>query len=297
MLSHHRSIRYEYDKASFAEPLKYGAYRVYQMGDICTDSNYHCGSHRQRCHEISFILKGEAEHHCNDEIYHVKSGDIIFSPYGSMHDIYTKSDDYHCQYIGFMIEDGFGEDQMLEDYYNNAPCGCATAIKSVKYSFYNILSNMYNNDEYSSRILADAVRCLLISTLRSFRGDKDWQYSLTTGREYNILVSQVCAYIDASAENKDALMQISDNFNYSYSHISNIFSKAMNMSLKDYFLMRRHEKACELLRNGVSVTDTAYRIGYSSIHAFCHFFSNRAGMSPGVYQRKQRANSKNEKTE
>lgn len=286
MLSRQKSIRYEYDKASFDEPLRFGAYRVYQIGDICTDASYHCGEHTQVCHELAYVLKGEADILLGKTTHRVKAGDLLYIPYGSRHDIFSRSDDYRSHHIGFIIEDGMGEDKFLEDYYNNLPCGRVSGIKSIKHAFYNILSNMYNNDEFSTKMLTDSIRCLLVSALRSFRGDRDWNYSPDMGSEHNILISQVCAYIDAAAENKDALKELPRHFNYSYSHISNIFSKAMNMSLKDYFLMRRHEKSCELLRSGLAVTDVAERVGYSSIHAFSHFFAKREGMPPGSYARK-----------
>lgn len=280
------NVRFEYDKASFEKPLPFGAYRVYQIGDISTDASYHCGLHRQVCHELAYVLKGEADILLGKDIHRVKAGTLIFIPFGCNHDIHSRSDDYRSNHIGFMIENGVGDDKYLEDYFNNLDPVCVQGIKNIKYAFYNILSNMYNNDEFSTKLLADSVRNLLISALRSIRGGCDWQYSVDIGSGRNILISQVCAYIDASVENRDVLKELSQHFNYSYSHISNVFTKAMNMSLKDYFLMRRYEKACELLRSGLAVTDVAERVGYSSIHAFSHFFTRREGVAPGIYQRR-----------
>ncbi len=285
MLTRERSIRYEYDKASFDAPVRYGAYRIFQIGDLCTDRSYHCGEHIQVCHELAYVLTGEADIVLGDSTIRAKAGDMIFIPYGICHDIFSQSDDYRSQHIGFMIEGGIGEDRFLEEYFNNLTCTHKKGIKSVSYAFYSIFANMYNNDEFSTGILADSIRALLISAVRSFRGDRDWSYSPEIGNEHSVLVSQVCAYIDASVENKDALKEISKHFNYSYSHISNVFTKEMNMSLKEYFLKRRHEKSCELLRSGVAVTDVAERVGYGSIHAFSHFFVKREGMSPGAYGR------------
>ncbi len=286
MLAHHESIRYEYDKVSFDEPLSYGAYKIYQLGDICTDASYHCGVHKQMCHELTYVIKGEADIVLNDKTVRVKAGDLIYSPRDSIHDIYSRSDDYNSHYIGFMIEGGVGEDKELEDYYNNLPCGVISGIKSVKYAFYNILINMFNNDEFSTKLLTESIRGLFISSLRSFRGGRDWQYSPEHGSEHSIMISRVCAYISETLDNRDALKELPDHFNYSYSHISNVFSKAMNMSLKEYSMKLRYDKACELLRDGVSVTDVAERVGYSSIHAFSHFFTKREGVAPGIYQRR-----------
>lgn len=287
MQTREKSIRFEYDKASFDEPVRYGAYRIYQIGDLCTDASYHCGEHYQVCHELAYVLTGEADIFLDNSLVRAKAGDLIFIPYKTRHDIYSRSDDYRSQHIGFMIEGGIGEDKFLEEYFNNLPYICKGGIKSVGYAFYNILTNLYNNDEFSTGILADSIRALLVSAIRSFRGDRDWRYSPEIGNEHNVLISHVCAYIDASVENKDALKELPEHFNYSYSHIANVFSKAMNMSLKDYFLMRRHEKSCELLRQGLPVTVVAERVGYSSIHAFSHFFTKREGMPPGVYGKKE----------
>ena len=60
----------------------------------------------------------------------------------------------------------------------------------------------------------------------------------------------------------------------------------MGLSLKEYFLMSRHRRACELLKGGMSVTAVAERMGYSSIHVFSKSFTSREGLSPSEYVKK-----------
>lgn len=47
----------------------------------------------------------------------------------------------------------------------------------------------------------------------------------------------------------------------------------------------RHERACELLRAGLSVTQVAYQVGYRDLANFTRAFRRDGGMSPSQYQR------------
>ena len=161
-----------------------------------------------------------------------------------------------------------------------------TADRSIPHTFHDIFLNLYGKDEFSSVIVTDSIRKLLIYVLRSLSGEANRVYvpDLRFGKKRT--VAQICSFIDSNVEDINVLKKLPQRFDYSYSHISSFFSKSMGLSLKEYFLMSRHRRACELLRSGMAVTAAAERMGYSSIHVFSKAFSTRENISPSAYAQK-----------
>jgi AraC-like DNA-binding protein len=54
-------------------------------------------------------------------------------------------------------------------------------------------------------------------------------------------------------------------------------------SMTDYIKQRRMTKACELLKEGNNVSETAYRTGFSDPNYFSKVFRKTYGMSPSDY--------------
>ena len=66
-------------------------------------------------------------------------------------------------------------------------------------------------------------------------------------------------------------------------YISHIFSERMNISYKDFITQLRIDHACKLLKQKVSVTETAYASGFSSTKTFNRVFLKYMKMSPREY--------------
>ncbi len=281
-------VKFHFDNVFLDEPMLFLPYSLVQVGDIDTYSGYRCDNHIQWSHEITYIVRGSANILCGDKTYLCKEGDIIFNPKGSVHAI--DSADGHSlryYYIAFDVVDRENEcEQQLAHFFDTQEPVCAVADRSISHTFHDIFLNLYGNDEFSSAIVSDSIRKLLIYSLRSFQGLANRVYvpDLRFGKKRT--VAQICSFIDSNVEDINVLKKLPQKFDYSYSHISSFFSKSMGISLKEYFLMSRHRRACELLKSGMTVTAVAERMGYSSIHVFSKAFSGRENMSPSAYAQK-----------
>ncbi len=278
-------VKFHFDNTFYDEPMLFLPYSLVQVGDIDTYSGFKCVKHTQVAHEITYIVRGNANIMCGDKTHLCKTGDIIFNPKGSIHAI--DSADGHSlryYYIAFDIIDCENEcESQLANFFNTATPDCAVADRSIPHTFHDIFLNLYGNDEFSGNIVSDSIRKLLIYVLRSLEGNANQVYVPDVRFGKKRTVAQICSFIDSNVEDIDALKKLPQKFDYSYSHISSFFSKSMGLSLKEYFLMSRHRRACELLGSGMTVTAVAERMGYSSIHVFSKAFSMREGMSPSVY--------------
>jgi AraC-like DNA-binding protein len=82
----------------------------------------------------------------------------------------------------------------------------------------------------------------------------------------------------------ESLAELSKEFGYDYSHISKIFSKTTKQSLAHYYRFQRLETARSLLSNGMSVSETAQNLNYSSVYSFSVAFKKQYGLSPLKYK-------------
>ncbi len=279
-------VKFHFDNGFYEKPKDFLPFNIIQVGDIDTYSGFTCQRHIQIADEITYIVRGNANILCGDKTYFCKTGDIIFNPKGHAHAI--DSADGHSlryYYLAFdIIDDTNSCEQMLTKFFKNAQNGgCAQADRSIPHTFHDIFLNLYGKDEFSETIVADSIRKLLIYALRSLQGTANRVYVPDVRFGKKRTVAQICSFIDSSVEDISALKKLPEKFGYSYSHISSFFSKSMGLSLKEYFLMSRHRRACELLRSGMSVTAVAERMGYSSIHVFSKAFAAREGVSPSAY--------------
>lgn len=278
-------VKFHFDNTFYDKPISFSPYSIVQVGDIDTYSGFKCVKHKQVAHEITYIVRGNANILCNDKTYLCKAGDIIFNPKGSLHAI--DSADGHSlryYYIAFDIVDTKNEcEQQLADFFNTVAPNCAVADRSIPHTFHDIFLNLYGKDDFSETIVADSIRKLLIYALRSLEGAANQVYVPDVRFGKKRTVAQICSFIDSNVEDINTLKKLPEKFGYSYSHISSFFSKSMGLSLKEYFLMSRHRRACELLRSGMTVTTVSERMGYSSIHVFSKAFSAREGISPSLF--------------
>lgn len=80
-------------------------------------------------------------------------------------------------------------------------------------------------------------------------------------------------------------------------YICHIFKERLNTSCKEFVNQMRVEAACELLKKGKSVTETAYESGFSSVRTFNRVFSDYIDMSPREYAKKKQFGQTKEDTD
>jgi AraC-like DNA-binding protein len=98
-----------------------------------------------------------------------------------------------------------------------------------------------------------------------------------------IIISQVFHTKEANATNLSK--HLSDQLNYDYNHLSNIFSEAEGISIEKYFINQRIERVKELiLYDELSLSEIAYQLGYSSVSHLSNQFKKVTGLTPSFYK-------------
>lgn len=94
-------------------------------------------------------------------------------------------------------------------------------------------------------------------------------------------------YIDNNFDREISLSLLSYVRFTSKYHLLRLFKKYYGRTPKQYLIDKRIEKAKELLKQGMTVTETCFDIGFESPCTFSTLFKRRTGQSPTEFQKEQ----------
>ncbi|MDR7130819.1 AraC-like DNA-binding protein [Algoriphagus sp. 4150] len=95
-------------------------------------------------------------------------------------------------------------------------------------------------------------------------------------------------FIDKNYADKIDLGNISDEAYFSKFHFIRLFKSTYGKTPHQYLKYVRLEKAKELLKAGVPVTEVCYSVGFDSVSSFSGLFSKTVGVSPSVFSAEQK---------
>ncbi|MCG8331117.1 MAG: AraC family transcriptional regulator [Chitinophagales bacterium] len=75
-------------------------------------------------------------------------------------------------------------------------------------------------------------------------------------------------------------------------HLLRLFKKYYGLTPKQYLIDKRIEKSKELLKNGMTVTETCFAVGFKSLGSFSTLFKSKTGKPPVQFQKEQLSRSK-----
>ncbi|MBJ7882107.1 helix-turn-helix domain-containing protein [Gelidibacter salicanalis] len=88
------------------------------------------------------------------------------------------------------------------------------------------------------------------------------------------------------AINVKSSVYLSDKLGHSYGYLSNLFSEVTYTSIENFIILQRIEYAKSLITNtGLSLTEIAFRLQYSSVAHLSTQFKNTTGITPTAFQR------------
>lgn len=94
---------------------------------------------------------------------------------------------------------------------------------------------------------------------------------------------QAKLYIDANYASKIDLDDIADEAYFSKYHFIRQFKNIYRKTPHQYLIFVRIEKAMELLKTGVPVSEVCDAVGFESLSSFSGLFKRRAGTTPSEF--------------
>lgn len=281
--------RYHFDNYYGNRLLSVGrAYLLFQTGDINCNPGQGIGEHVQCVHEISYIVSGRGWMWIDGEEIAVVPGMAVIDRTGEKHRIEAAADSHlRYFYIGFAFADTAQEEPMtaLRAFYENLSVHVLEGAFALQEAFVELFNEILYRDAVSDAMIESCMHRIICGTYRMATRPHSPGYALGRGEMVDQrFIYDVIHYIDSHAQENGLLSRLAAEFGYSYGYIARRFSAVTGENLRDYYNVRRFEKACEYLSEGLSVTAAAERLGYESIHAFSNAFKKKVGVSPSTYR-------------
>ena len=99
------------------------------------------------------------------------------------------------------------------------------------------------------------------------------------------LVQQACRYIEQHLDETVRLEQLGAELGLSQAYAQRLFKRVMGISPRQYAEAQRLERIKSQLKEGASVTQTLYEVGYSSSSRLYERAPGQLGMTPTAYKR------------
>ena len=75
-------------------------------------------------------------------------------------------------------------------------------------------------------------------------------------------------------------------------HLLRLFKKYYGLTPRQYLIDKRIENSKKHLKNGMTVTETCFAVGFESLGSFSTLFKTKTGKSPTEFQKEQLSRSK-----
>lgn len=105
------------------------------------------------------------------------------------------------------------------------------------------------------------------------------------------LVKKVEQYIVDHIQEDFSCVELAEYFHYHANYLSRILKNSIGKSLSEMVIDVRIRRACQLLDEGVRVSDAAVMTGYDNFSYFSRLFKNLMGMTPRQYRHRNEENT------
>ncbi len=116
----------------------------------------------------------------------------------------------------------------------------------------------------------------------------------------NILVEKIKSIIIEMIHYEDEVPKVNDSdyisekLEYDYTYLSNTFSEVKGITIQQYIIMHKIERAKELLLyDELTLTEIAYKLHYSSVAHLSNQFKKITGLTPTYFKELKEKREKN----
>lgn len=284
-----QSSKFHYDNVYWQKAYQLGHITLDQIGDLCCNGGYEVAQHQQNCYEISYIVSGKGIFITDGQEMKVSENQVILNRPGQMHKIVSSHiDPLRYVYMGFGFSENHGDFENyaeIKRFFDSITHLITTDTNNLYHIFCDAIGETISKRIMMSEMLRAYVSQIIIGTYRDFSYDKRVKYQplLQVDSEQQ-LVYAILNYIESDNCTVNQLSDISNVLGYSYSYLSQLFSKRMGCSIQSYFRKKLFDQAVDMIREGKSISEIASDLGYSTVYSFSRAFTNCYGESPSCYR-------------
>lgn len=248
--------------------------RLELMGHMLTDHRWDGFEHDHSFEELLYVLKGSVSFCTDRQTSAVKQGEMLIVPRDLSHRV-TAAVPSSFLYIGFqtnLVDLSRHTLQVLPQDYTGDLTVLAMRLKDMADEAFTKGTPF---GEFSSQLLTFLIPALC--SLETGSAEQDPKV---------ILSNKVKQYIKHHYQRPIRVDEIAASLYHSPHYLGNIFASVNGMTIKEYTLQYKMQKAIWLLQNSEStVGDIAAMLGYESAHYFSKCFKAYFGFSPSTLRK------------
>ena len=241
--------------------------------------------------EIHIYISGNADFIINNTFIKQKSGNVLFMFPNELHCPVINCDtEYERYYIGISNAACLAYLKLRGN-----PLACFFDQKSPQNRLISLDENAFSEllkllknidlciEEKAPEYLASAYFMRALYILSSGNISNKLQENGCKPK----IISDVLDYIGKNFSSLTTVEEIASHFYISQPYLSTIFSKTMNIGLKQYLLYTKIAHSKLLLQQGRSVSSISLECGFGSCSYFIYVFKKVTGMTPNQYRKNQ----------
>lgn len=251
--------------------------------------------HYHNFYEIIYVLEGEYSSLLETQTYHMKKGDFLLIDQNVMHKYHYVENRHDSSrriilwVTSKMLAELSGGDMDLSACFrSDGPCAYHFPIYYEEmlqgYLLKLAMTELVETKlQGVKQVLDRGYLTLFFSYLNILCAGKEYLFAQEELVEYP-LVEQVSAYIDGHLEDRISLDCLAEYVHMSKYHFLRKFKELTGMTVHTFVINKRLIRACEVLREGASVTESWQRTGFSDYTSYLRNFRENFGISPGKYR-------------
>jgi AraC-like DNA-binding protein len=99
-----------------------------------------------------------------------------------------------------------------------------------------------------------------------------------------LVLKRIAGGLDEASDNLS--QYLTQHLHLEYSYLSNLFSSVESLTIEKFYIVQKIEKVKELLvYDELSLSEIAYRLGYSSVQHLSNQFKKVTGLTPSHFKR------------
>lgn len=253
--------------------------------------------HIHDAYEIMLVLSRGVSCHVNNQSYPIPCGSILIFNNMDLHGITVEEATPYIRYVtyfqpGFIAHLSTVQTQLLECfYYRPFDAPWILPLSKEQCQQFQVILNRtisvqlgdldtYGHDLMLQIRLVEILICVN-KFYREYHGLTEQQISLKPFYE-------MLYYIHQHLDEKITLESISKQFYVTKRDTSQLFHKATGMSLGDYVVKCRIDRAADALIQGMRVDEVCMKVGFKNLSHFSRTFKKYMGLSPKQYVQKQK---------